>query len=126
MAEALRLLYVDDDRINILLFEETCRLAPSLEVRCVESGQDALAAAREFRPDVFVIDLRLPDTDGYALLSDLRTLEGMAGRPAFLCSAESPDDVAGAAARAGFTGCWSKPVMIEDMLADLSGLQRPA
>lgn len=126
MPETLRLLYVDDDRINILLFEETCRLAPMLEVRCVESGQDALAAARDFEPDVLVIDLHLPDTDGYALLGALRALDGLSGKPAFLCSAESPDDVAVPAARAGFTGCWSKPVMIQDLLAALSRLQRPA
>ena len=120
----MRLLYVDDDRINVLLFEEACRQSPGLEVRCAENGRDALAIASSFKPDVLVIDLRLPDTDGYALLGALRAIDGMANRPAFLCSAESPEDVAGPAVRAGFTGCWNKPVMIQDMLAALSGLQR--
>lgn len=118
----MRLLYVEDDRINTLLFEETCKLSPQLEVCSAESGQEALTLAVEFRPDVLVIDLHLPDTDGYALLGALRALPGIAGVPAFLCSAEMPDVVADAAARAGFTGVWPKPVQLADMLADLARL----
>jgi CheY-like chemotaxis protein len=120
----MRLLYVDDDRINTFLFEETCRLSPGLEVRCAHTGQDGLDQAREFRPDVLVIDLHLPDTDGYALLAELRALDGLAERPAYLCSAEMPDVIAEPAAQAGFTGVWNKPVSLQDMLADLARLQR--
>ena len=65
----MRLLYVDDDRINVLLFEETCRLSTGLEVRTAPTGHEALDIAREFQPDVLVIDLHLPDTDGYGLLA---------------------------------------------------------
>ena len=72
----MRLLYIDDDRINTFLFEETCRLAPGLEVRCAYTGQDGLEQAADFKPDVLVIDLHLPDTDGYALLAALRALAG--------------------------------------------------
>ena len=119
----MRLLYVEDDRINTLLFEETCKLSPALEVRSVDCGQDALTLAPEFRPDVLVIDLHLPDTDGYTLLGDLRALPGFAEAPAFLCSAEMPEVVADAAARAGFTGVWPKPVQLPDLLADLARLR---
>jgi CheY-like chemotaxis protein len=120
----MRLLYVDDDRINTFLFEETCRLSPGLEARCAHTGQDGLAQALAFRPDVLVIDLHLPDTDGYALLAALRALDGMAECPAYLCTAEMPDVVAEPAATAGFTGIWNKPVSLQDMLADLARLQR--
>lgn len=120
----MRLLYIDDDRINTFLFEETCRLSPGLEVRCAFSGQEGLDLAREFNPDVLVIDLHLPDTNGYALLAALRALEGMADRPAFLCSAEMPDMIAKPAAQAGFTGIWNKPVSLDEVLAELARLQR--
>ncbi len=120
----MRLLYIDDDRINTFLFEETCRLAPGLEVRCAYTGQDGLEQAADFKPDVLVIDLHLPDTDGYALLAALRALEGMAACPAYLCTAEMPDVVTAPADQAGFTGIWNKPVSLQDMLADLARLQR--
>ncbi len=120
----MRLLYVDDDRINTLLFEETCRLDPRLEVRCAGSGAEALDLVRGFTPQVLVIDLHLPDTDGYALLAALRSDAALADTPAFLCSAEHPRDVARPAAAAGYAGCWSKPVVLHEMLADLSRLQQ--
>jgi len=121
----MRLLYVDDDRINTFLFEETCRVAGQLEVRSAGTGGEALAVLRQFTPDVLVIDLHLPDTDGYALLARLRAQPGLADTPAFLCSAERPADIAQAAARAGFTGCWAKPVNLKDLLAELAKV-RPA
>jgi two-component system OmpR family response regulator len=118
----MRLLYVDDDRINTLLFEQACRFARNLEVASAGSGEEALALAREFRPDVLVIDLHLPDTSGYALLPALRGAAGRDDVPAFLCSAEDPRDVAGPARAAGFQGCWSKPVDLQAMLAELATL----
>ena len=121
----MRLLYVEDDRINTLLFEETCKLSSQLEVRSAECGQDALTLAAAYQPDVLVIDLHLPDTDGYTLLGELRALPGLADAPAFLCSAEVPEVVADAAGRAGFTGVWPKPVQLADILDDLARLRTP-
>ena len=115
----MRLLYVDDDRINALLFQETCRLSPGLDVRTAPTGHEALDIAREFQPDVLVIDLHLPDTDGYRLLAQLRALDGMAEKPAFLCTADLLEAVAEPAARAGYTGCWNKPMQLPGMLAAL-------
>jgi CheY-like chemotaxis protein len=116
----MRLLYVDDDRINTLLFQETCRLSPGLEVRTAPTGHDAIAVARDFQPDVLVIDLHLPDTDGYGLLAQLREVAGLATKPAFLCTADLLDAVAEPAARAGYCGCWNKPVQLPGMLAALA------
>jgi len=121
----MRLLYVDDDRINTMLFEETCRLSRELEVRSADCGEYAIELASEFRPDVLVIDLHLPDTDGYELLARLRGIDGLDKAPAFLCSADVPEALAEPAARAGFTGCWPKPVQLRDILADLERLRRP-
>ena len=117
----MRLLYVDDDRINTLLFEQACRFAPGLEVASAGSGDEAVALAGEFRPEVLVIDLHLPDTSGYALLPALRSAAQLPdAAPAFLCSAEDARDLAGPAREAGFQGCWTKPVDLRKMLADLA------
>jgi CheY-like chemotaxis protein len=114
-----RLLYVDDDRINILLFEEMCRVVGELEVVAAGSGREALEAVRGFRPDVLVIDLHLPDITGYELLPALRAQPGLERVQAFLCTAEDAADVRGAARAAGFDGCWTKPVDVQALLADL-------
>ncbi len=38
------------------------------------SGSEALGAAREHRPDVVLLDVRMPDRDGLTVLADLRSL----------------------------------------------------
>lgn len=45
-------------------------------VRAAATGRDALAMAAERRPDLVLLDLRLPDGDGFELLERLRALPG--------------------------------------------------
>jgi two-component system OmpR family response regulator len=115
----MRVLYVDDDRINTLLFVETCRLAGGVEVDSAASGAEALEAAERFRPDMLVIDLHLPDTTGYELLPALRRVLGDTALPAFLCTADEAPLVEQPARAAGFTGCWTKPVELQQVLDEL-------
>lgn len=118
----MRLLYVDDDRINALLFTQTCRLAEGLDVVTAGSGSEALEAVAGQRPDVLVIDMHLPDIDGLALLAALRKRDGLATTPAFLCSADDDPALQRSAIAAGFRRCWSKPVDLRSILSDLADL----
>jgi CheY-like chemotaxis protein len=80
------------------------------QVRVAHTGHDALEAARDFAPQVALLDLRLPDTTGYALASALRTLPG---GDRLVCIAqtgwEEPVDRAQQTA-AGFAAYLVKPV----------------
>ncbi|MCE2659196.1 MAG: response regulator [Rubrivivax sp.] len=115
----LKLLYVDDDRINTLLFVETCRPDSALEVATAACGSDALQLAAEFTPDVLVIDFHLPDTDGPALLSALRESPALRTAPAFLCTAEQIEAAREPALKAGFDGVWIKPVELASIRQDM-------
>jgi two-component system OmpR family response regulator len=48
------------------------------DVRVASSGAEALAAARALAPDVVVLDLMLPDTDGATVLATLRSEPSLA------------------------------------------------
>jgi CheY-like chemotaxis protein len=125
----MRVLYIDDDRINALLFVEACRFASGVQTETASSGAEALEVAQRFRPELLVIDLHLPDTTGYALLPALREQLNAPALPAFLCTADDAADVAEPARRAGFEGCWTKPVDLRSILAELarrSGQAGPA
>jgi CheY-like chemotaxis protein len=116
----MRVLYVDDDRINALLFVETCRFAPGVELETAASGAEALELVQRWVPDLLVIDLHLPDTNGYELLAALRGSIGAPELPAFLCTADEAQWVEKPAREAGFTGCWTKPVVLKVVLDELS------
>jgi CheY-like chemotaxis protein len=116
----MRVLYVDDDRINSLLFIETCRLAGRVEVETAVTGAEALELAQAWRPDLLVIDLHLPDTDGYKLLAALRTLLAAPAMPAILCTADEAALVQAPARAAGFDSCWTKPVELQAVIDELT------
>ena len=115
----LRVLYVDDDHVNSLLFVEICRVARGVDVKTAHTAAQALELARRWTPELLVIDLHLPDLDGYQLLRALRSCLD-ARPPAYLCTADEALLVEGPARAAGFDGCWSKPVDLNAVLAVLA------
>lgn len=114
----MRVLYVDDDRVNSILFAEICRLASGVTVEVAGSGEEALDLLESTAVDLLVLDLHLPDGDGLALLPRLRQ---RAGRelPAYLCSADDPRQLEAPARDAGFEACWAKPLDVPLVLATL-------
>lgn len=121
----LRVLYVEDNRINALLFAEVARLRGGIELEIAETGAEALALAPSWRPDVLVLDAHLPDTDGHALLARLREQPALVAVPAFMCSADADAEHVERARRAGFAGYWSKPIDLARLMADLDALAAP-
>lgn len=118
----MHLLYIDDDRINLMLFENACAALPGLQLSTAASGSEALERVREQPPQLLVIDLHLPDGDGTELLATLRREAGLGEVPAVLCSADEGEALRQRAADAGFAACWTKPVDGRSLRQGLSAL----
>jgi CheY-like chemotaxis protein len=118
----MRLLYVEDNRINALLFEEALKLQDGVELRIAEDGAQALQIAAEWQPELLVIDSHLPDANGLELLPRLRQIPALSQVPAIMCSADAQPEDLRAATEAGFCGYWPKPISIGSVLADLGRL----
>lgn len=121
----MKVLYVDDDRVNSLLFTETCRLAGDVSVETAASGSEALELAPRWRPDLLVVDLHLPDTNGYELLARLRQCLQAPGVPAILCTADEASLVRAPASAAGFDAVWTKPVELQLIIDELQRRKQP-
>jgi len=83
-------------------------------VRAVHRGRDVLFAVREFQPDVIVLDVMLPDIDGFEVLERLRDARDDV-RVLFLTARDAPED-----RLAGLTGGGddyvTKPFGIDELL----------
>ncbi|HEX6529265.1 MAG TPA: response regulator [Burkholderiales bacterium] len=73
--EAPRVLIADDDRDGTLTLSTVLELE-GYQVRAVHGGQDALDAAREFRPHAVVLDIGMPKVTGYDCARRLRQRYG--------------------------------------------------
>jgi CheY-like chemotaxis protein len=60
----LRVLVVDDNRDEVLTLIEIVR-DEGHEARGIYNGRDVLDAVREFDPDVVLLDIGMPDRNGY-------------------------------------------------------------
>ena len=94
------------------------------DVRIAADGTKALALAREFRPDVIVLDIMLPDIDGMQVLTRLRA-DGIQTPVLFLTAKDALDDrIAGLTI--GGDDYVTKPFSLEELVARLRGLIRRA
>jgi len=118
----LRVLYVEDNRLSALLFEETLRDFPQLLLDIAEDAADAIQIARHQPPDVLVIDAHLPSMTGHELLLLLRDLPNMSDAPAFMCSADASAEDRAKAFSTGFIGFWTKPIDITEIRSELCRL----
>ena len=114
---ARRVLVVDDNRDAA---ESLASLVGALghEVREVYSGASALEAVPSFRPDLIVLDIGLPDMDGYETARRIRELPG--GREARIVAASGYGEVAGAAREAGMDAYLVKPLQLAQLQQVLS------
>lgn len=67
-----RVLVVDDEPNICALLSATLRLT-GFEVRVARGGHEALIAAEEYQPDLVVLDVMLPDLDGFQVAQRLRS-----------------------------------------------------
>ena len=118
---SLRVLVVDDEPSISQLLSMALRY-DGWQVEVAANGAEAVARATEFKPDVMVLDIMLPDFDGMQVLSRLRS-GGDLLPVLFLTALGSVDDrVKGLTA--GGDDYMVKPFSIEELIARLRALVR--
>jgi len=110
------LLLVDDD-LSALQTMEAFLVREGYEVRCARDGHTALMFAREDPPELILLDIRLPDMDGFEVCRHLKENQETSDIPVIFISGlgETVDKVKGFAA--GGVDYITKPFQSEEMLA---------
>lgn len=67
-----RILVVDDMRLFTRLLKLNLEATGKYEVRTENQGANALAAAKEFGPDLILLDILMPDMSGSAVLQQIK------------------------------------------------------
>lgn len=116
-----RILVVDDEQ-NITDLVATALRYEGFEVEAVGDGRSALQATESFRPDVVLLDIMLPDVDGYEILRRLRN-NGYAVPVLFLTALDGvADRVHGLTA--GGDDYITKPFSLEELVARTQAILR--
>lgn len=67
-----RILLTDDEKDIVDLMEEVLRREGFRQIRRAYTGNEALSVCREFKPDVVILDIMLPDIDGLEVCRRIR------------------------------------------------------
>src|SRR5690625_3377955 len=118
-----RILVVDDEiGIRELLSEILYEEGHSVEV--AENAAQARAARNERRPDLVLLDIWMPDTDGVSLLKEWAT-QGLLDMPVIMMSGHATVDTAKEATRIGAVDFLEKPIAMQKLLdAVKEGLEK--
>lgn len=117
----IRVLTVDDEPSLTELLSMALRYE-GWQVSTAGSGLDAVAKAREIRPDVIVLDMMLPDFDGLEVMRRIRT-EQPDVPVIFLTAKDALEDRIGGLT-AGGDDYVTKPFSLEELIARLRGILR--
>jgi len=82
-----------------------------------DGGEAALAAIDRLRPDVVLLDLRMPDIDGLEVLDRMRDLDPPPACRVLIVSASLDEEIERTARAAGAVGCVSKEHARADICA---------
>lgn len=122
-APGLRVLVVDDVASNRKLAEVLLEQAGHT-VMLADNAEAAIASlSRQPLPDVVLMDVFMPGTDGLAASRRIRSLPGPAGQvPILALTADASPDRAQSYHAAGMNGCVTKPFDVDELLAAIGDI----
>ena len=116
-----RVLVVDDER-NITDLVSTALRYVGFDVEVAGSGREALVAARSFRPELIILDVMMPDLDGFDVTRRLQS-EGLRIPVLFLTARDATEDKVTGLTLGG-DDYVTKPFSLEELIARVRAVLR--
>ncbi|WP_339380974.1 response regulator [Brasilonema sp. UFV-L1] len=117
----LQILLVDDDADTLILMTAVLE-DYSVQVRTATSASEALEVIRHFELDFLIIDIAMPEEDGYSLICKVRALEDTQKRkiPAIALTALDTEEARQFAFQCGFQNYLTKPFDSGDLVTQIT------
>jgi len=109
-----KIMVVDDDREFTTLYKEFLKMV-GFETITENQSWRAIDVANEAKPDLFLLDLMMPEPDGFKLCRMLRTNINFIRTPIIIVTALNDEDSRVVALGAGANDYLSKPFHIDEL-----------
>ena len=126
MTNKTRILLIDDHKTVQRLLEAIVRVK-GYELLYAENGQQGIAMARREQPDLVLLDVMMPEMDGFKVCRYLKEDPATSGIPVLFLTARGAEDDLETGRRAGADGFMTKPFQTMEVLNTIDRLlrQRP-
>lgn len=115
-------LYIEDNAVNLVLVEHLLATWPEVALLKAETGREGISMAAASRPDLILLDMRLPDMDGLEVLGHLAADPAARDCVVVALSASAMPEEVEAALRAGACQYWTKPLDFKRFLSGMRDL----
>lgn len=115
---------VIDDEEDFRFIAEEILTSSGFQVLCAKNGAEGLASAKKFKPDVILLDWKMPKMDGEAFCRRLRLDESLQNTPIIMLTVNSKTDSELEAIHFGVDDYIIKPYKPEEFLARVRAVLR--
>lgn len=120
----MRTVYITEDDANIRQLVTYALKTADIEAIGFETGEALFAAIAQKKPDLFILDIMLPDTDGVTLLRKIRSNPDTAALPALMLTAKSAEYDKVQALDLGADDYVTKPFGVMELISRVKALLR--
>jgi len=114
--QARKVLLIEDNGNNVDVISAMVALRPQISLEVSRNGLSGLAASKLRQPDLVLLDLRLPDISGIAVLEGMRSDPATRDVPVIVLSASADQDQISEAMRLGAQAFLPKPIVTRQFL----------
>jgi PleD family two-component response regulator len=118
----MKVLVIDDDRLTVTLLEQLLHRHGYSRVLGITNSRAALETCAAFDPDLILLDLIMPEMDGFAVLEALRADISERFLPIVVLTADITEEAKARALEAGATDFLVKPVSQTEALLRIRNL----
>ena len=116
-----RILIIEDERFIAQALALRLKTA-GYEVHCAHDGTSGIAAVAELNPTLVLLDIRMPDMDGFEVYRHLKERPEFGSTPVIFLSANVQESARQAALAAGAAAFLAKPYEAKDILIAVEGV----
>jgi signal transduction histidine kinase len=121
---AMKILIIDDEPANIALLEALLAETGYTQFKSITDSRLALRACKVFEPDLILLDLMMPQPDGFAILDALRAERSEIFLPVVVLTADATKETKGRALRRGATDFLTKPFDHDEVMQRVGNLMQ--
>ena len=116
------IMYLEDNLSNINLVEKILGQRQDYRLITTQEPEDCIDMAKQYMPSLILLDMNLPEADGYELLKQLQQDNTLKHIPVVAVGTDTSSEIAEAAKKAGFTEYLVKPLEINGFLGVIDSL----
>ena len=118
----MKILVIDDDRMTVTLLEQLLQRHGYCRVLGITDSRNAFDTCTNFDPDLILLDLMMPEVDGFGVLEALRSAAPETFLPIVILTADITEEAKARALEAGATDFLVKPVSQTEALLRIRNL----